>query len=128
MRLTRGLLAVAVALGGLGVMSAAASLLPVTSARLASGDGAVPSCDPDGVDVSYTSAFDTAVADYRTTAVTVSGIHADCAGRALNVTVRAAGGAALWVGAGTVAGTSMTLSATPIRSSAIAGWAVSITG
>lgn len=114
----------------LGVSGASASHLPVTAApAVGAGDGTVSSCDVDGVTVSYTSAFDTTMADYRTSAVVISGVDTPCAGHVLKVTVQDATGAALFEGSATVSGTSVTVSAaTPFKSSAVAGWAVTVTG
>lgn len=112
-----------------GVTAAAASLLPVSSAKLAAGAATATPCDTTGVSVSYSNSYDTTVADYRTTAVSVSNLDPDCIGRTLSVTVRAANGAALWQASATVTSSAQTLTgATPFQSSAVAGWAVSITG
>jgi len=111
-----------------GLVSASASLMPVSSAGLGAGDGIVSPCGTGGVTVSYTSAFDATVADYRTTAVTVAGLAPACVGQSLKVTVRAATGASLFQGSATVAGSSATIAATPFTSSAVAGWAVTVTG
>ena len=126
--------AAVVALGlcaAFGLSSASASLMPVASRRLAAGSGAVPRCDVDGVTVSYTNAFDTVAADYRTTAVTVANINTACAGMVLKVTVRAATGVSLFGGSATVPAapaTSLTISTPPLTSSSVGGWAVAVTG
>lgn len=111
-----------------GVMVASASLMPVSSARVGAGDSPVAACDTDGVSAAYTNAFNPTVGDYETTAITVSGIAPSCVGRSGRLTVRGAGGLALWQASAAITGTSITVATTPIRSSAIAGWAVSITG
>lgn len=51
----------------------------VTTDSLAAGGGAVVSCDPDGIDVSYSLAGDTVIQ------VTVQGIAPGCLGGALSV-------------------------------------------
>jgi hypothetical protein len=115
----------------LGLSTAAASLTPLASGPLAAGVGVVASCDVDGVTVSYTSSFDTTMADYRTTAVTVANISTTCAGRALKVTIKGATGASLFQGSATVPAapaTSIAFAVPPMRSSTIAGWAVVVTG
>ncbi|MCU1353679.1 MAG: hypothetical protein JWM05_2888 [Acidimicrobiales bacterium] len=125
----RRVIVAAAACALLGMSAASASMLQLTSRAVGAGEGTVVTCDTDGVTITYTSAFDTTVADYRTTAATVSGIAAGCSGRTLNLTVRGATGTSLWQTTATVSGTSMNLVAsTALQSSAIAGWAVSVTG
>lgn len=124
----RRVLAAAAACAAFSVATAAASQIPFSTARVASGNTNVFACDPDGVTVTYTNAYDTAAADYRTTTVNVSGIAAACVGRTLSVTVRSTT-AVLFQRSTTVTGTSMALAATtPLVSSSIAGWAAAVTG
>lgn len=113
---------------GFGAVAAHAAVLPVSTARVGTGDGAVSGCDPDGVSVAYTDVFDTSAADYRTTSVTVSGIAGSCAGRSLAITIRADTGAALWQGTTTVTSASASLSVPSLPSASIAGWAATLTG
>ena len=129
MKLLRRLTVAAGACALLGVAAASASVIPFASAALGAGDGTVAACDTDGVAIAFTSAFDTTAADYRTSAVTVSGIATGCAGKTLSLTVTSGTGTALWQTTAAVTATSLTLNPpTPLQSSAIAGWAVSITG
>ena len=125
-------LAVALPLtAGFGLVTAHAALLPVSSARVGAGEGIVAACDTDGVSVAYTNVFDTTIADYRTTGVTVSGLAAACTGRVLSVTIRSSVDASLWQGSATVAASSVAMSVPSVplvRSAAIAGWAVTVTG
>jgi hypothetical protein len=125
------LLAVAGLCVVLGLSTAAASLTPLASAPVAAGGSVVAACDPDGVTVSYTSSFDTTMADYRTTGVTVANISTGCAGQALKVTIKGSTGASLFQASATVPpapATSIAIAVPPIRSSTIAGWAVVVTG
>ncbi len=111
------------------VASASASMLPFASAAVGAGDGATAVCDPDGVTVTYTNSFDTSAADYRTSAATIAGIATTCTGQALSLTIANASGSPIWQATTTVTATTITL--TPpaaLQSSAIARWAVSITG
>lgn len=111
------------------IVSAAASMLPFASATVGAGDGATSVCDPDGVIVAYTNSFDTSVADYRTSAATITGINSACNGKALSLTVANASASPFWQTTTTVTATTMTLTPpTSLQSSAIARWAVSITG
>jgi hypothetical protein len=115
----------------LGLSSASASLLPLASGPLGAGDSIVASCDVDGLTVSYTSSFDTTMADYRTTGVTVANISTACAGLVLKVTIKGSTGASLYQGSATVPAapaTSIAFAVPPMRSSTIAGWAVVVTG
>jgi hypothetical protein len=126
---TRRRLAKAAALGALfAVTSASASMLPAASAPLGAGDVTNAPCDPDRLTVAYTNQFDVSVADYRTSAATVSGIATACNGQTLDFTIADARGDPLWQTTATVNATTMTL--TPpatLPSAAIAHWAVVIT-
>ena len=106
----------------------AANIGGVTSRNLGAANTTVAGCDGDGVSVSFVNTFNTTTGGYEVTSITVSAIATTCVGQTLNVTVRNAALAPLWSGSATVAGTSATLTPTPIASTGVAGWAVSITG
>ena len=101
-------------IGVAGLSLAAAAQLTVTSDSLAAGTVIVSSCDADGVNVAYTTAF--AASNYGVTAVTISGIDvetvstpATCTGRTLDVTLFNAAGTSLGTQTVTVSTASHTL-------------------
>lgn len=71
---------------------AAASSLGLATDTLAAGSSAVMACDPDGVALSYT------VVDGKVTDVTVDGLHADCVGGDLSLTLVDSTGAGIGSG------------------------------
>jgi hypothetical protein len=81
-RLLAGVAAAGI-IGG-GVYGFAATLTP-TSDTVGAGNTTVASCDTDGVNVDYTSAWDTN--RYEVASVTVSGIDASCIGDNIGVTL-----------------------------------------
>lgn len=71
-----------VGVAGLGMASAAQ--LDVTSGSLAAGTSVVASCQTAGtISVGFTTAY--APGGYQATAVNLSGVHANCAGRTIEV-------------------------------------------
>lgn len=117
----------------LGLTSAsAASLGGITATSLGADVGVVASCDTDGVTVAFTNVYSTALGRYQTTAVTVGGLNAACATKALNLTLRDATNAAIGTGtiASLTAAASQTVTLTPpgANANAVAGAAVVITG
>jgi hypothetical protein len=111
-----------------GVTTAFAARSPTSSTKVGAGNNTIAACDSDGVTVAYTNAYDTTAADYRTSAVTVSGISTTCNGETLTATIRNSSGTSLWQGSSTLSSTSATISTSSIVSSSIAGWAVAISG
>jgi len=77
-----------------GVFASAASLGGVTSTNLGSSATVVASCDTDGVDIDYTTAYDSASGTYLVNTVTVDGIDASCTGEQIEVSLKNAGGSA----------------------------------
>lgn len=111
---------------GLAVASAA-SLGGLTTNTLGAENGAVGSCDTDGVTLSYTNTYDATSGLYRVSSVTVSGIAAGCTGKTLNVTLRDSGNASLGSGSAAVGGTSQAVTITPnANSNLVVGAAVAI--
>lgn len=90
-----------------GVFAMAASLT-VGSNSLGAGTADVTSCDTDGVDHSYTTAFATAIPGYRVNAVEITGIAAACNGYDIKATVLDGSDASLGEVTGTVSGTTHT--------------------
>lgn len=72
-------------------MASAASLGGITTPTIAASDADVASCDPNGVSVTYTTAFVTAappaLGHYDVTSIDVGDVHADCAGLTLEITL-----------------------------------------
>jgi len=75
-----------------GVFASAASLGGVTSTNLGSSATVVASCDTDGVDIDYTTAYDSASGTYLVNTVTVDGIDASCKGEQIEVSLKNADG------------------------------------
>ena len=128
-------------LGGLavaGVVTAsAASLGGITNDQLGASVDLVASCDIDGVDAAFTTAYTAPssptppeVGTYNVTAVDVSGIDASCANQTLDLTLTDEDGLA--ISSGTVAtlgaGGTATVSVTPVDAEAVTGVAVVISG
>jgi hypothetical protein len=77
----------------------ATSLGGLSSATLGATNGAVRSCDTNGVRLAYTNAYDPAAHLYVTTAVTVSTLNRACRGKSLTLTLASATSA---LGTGTI--------------------------
>lgn len=73
----------------------AATLGGLSTSSLGAADSAVSSCDSDGVSASYSLAYDDVDKTFEVGTVSVSGIHDDCDGMTLYVTVSDADGTAL---------------------------------
>lgn len=72
-----------------------AASLNVTSDSLGAGGADVSACDSDGVNVSYTVAWDDTDKRFEVTQVKVSDIDQGCSGQELTVQLTGSGGAAL---------------------------------
>lgn len=90
-----------------GVFAMAASLA-VGSNSLGAGTADVASCDEDGVDHVYTTAYDSSVPGYKVATVEVTGIAAACNGYDIKASVLDSSDAALTEVTGSVSGTSHT--------------------
>lgn len=100
-RLRRRGAVILLGLGAFGLATAsAASLGGLTSGALGATNGAVTSCDTNGVSLRYTHAYNTAAGLYRTTAVQVRGINGACRNKSLTLTL---GSASASLGFGTIA-------------------------
>jgi hypothetical protein len=79
------------AFGGLaafGILTAsAASLGGLTSSSLGADQTVIASCDTDGINMAYTTAYDAPSNSYKTTAVTISNVNAACATKAYKLTM-----------------------------------------
>lgn len=81
-----GMVLLGLGVAGLAVASAA-SLGGINSDNLGADVGVVASCNDDGVDVSYTTAFSTTTLEYEVTEVDVTNIDAACDGQTLSLTL-----------------------------------------
>src|SRR5262245_32484442 len=75
-------------LAALGLGSAAA-LGEITSPNVAASDANVDSCDPNGVIVTYATAYSPSLATFVVNSATISDIHAQCAGYDMTVALTA---------------------------------------
>ena len=103
--------------------AAAATLGPLGSTSLGAGSANVTSCDSDGVQSDYTIEEDVV------TAVTISGIHANCLDGSLSVALTDAGGLAVGTASDVVEGPSLVLYVAPQPAAEeVTGIHVAITG
>jgi uncharacterized membrane-anchored protein len=70
-----------------GVLAMAASLGGITSTKVGADNTALASCDTDGVNTSYTTAWDGTDDRYEISTVTVSGVADACDGQTLSVSL-----------------------------------------
>ena len=132
MHLKSPLLAVLVGVSIAGIAGASAASLGGLSANsLGSDDSVIASCDTDGITIAYTTAYDAAAQEYRTSAVNFSGVNAACNTKAASVSLRngtsllsTATSASITVAAGAF---TLTLSS-PVTSESINGVSLVISG
>lgn len=120
--------AVALAVVGIaGLTLASAAQLNVNSASLGAGTHVVASCDTDGVNVTFGSAY--AANAYATQSVTLAGVAPACNGLAVRVTVADTAGVSLGELTGVIAtGGSTTLTGLSVSSANISNVTVVISG
>jgi hypothetical protein len=128
-RFRRGAL-IMLGVGTFGIAGAsAASLGGLTSSGVGAENGAVTSCDTDGVSIAYATAYDTTAGLYKVSTVTVSGLAAACSGKTLNITLYDAANASLGAGTATIAGTSQVVTMSPnANAKLVVGAALVVTG
>ena len=118
--------AVALAVVGIaGLTLASAAQLNINSASLGAGTEVVASCDTDGVDVGFETAYGTV--GYNATDVNVTDIAATCDGQDIAITLTDAGGVVEEV-TGVVSGTSFTAAITDYDAELITGVSIVIHG
>lgn len=83
-------------------LAMAASLGGLSLANLGADDGAVSSCDSDGMSTTYTLAYDATDLRLEITAVTVSGISNSCDGKTLSLTLTNSAGTSIGSGSATI--------------------------
>jgi hypothetical protein len=98
----------AVAVAAFGAASAA-SLGGLSSAEIGSDNTVVAACDETGVDLDYTTAYDSVSGTYQVTEAIVSDIAVECDGQTLDLTLSADGGASIDDGTVVVTGTTETI-------------------
>ena len=81
---------------------AAAAALTVNSSTLGAGTTTIASCDTNGVDVSYTVAWDSTNKRYAVSTASVTNIMDACRGKTLSVTVQDSSNVSLGNGSNTV--------------------------
>lgn len=84
-----------------GVFASAASL-GVSTETLGAGGTSVASCDTDGVEATYTTAYDKAVPGYKVSTITVTGIADTCSNLSYKIQATTADGTALTAASGTL--------------------------
>ncbi len=84
-------------------LASAATIGSVTDAGLGAGNAVVASCDTDGVNTAYTTAYSASTPGYNVTAVSVTAINTACNGKAISVTVAKTDGSTPASGTGAVA-------------------------
>jgi hypothetical protein len=100
------IIGLAVGAASFAAVFAMAASLTVGSNSLGAGNADVASCDTDGVQHTYTTAFSNTVPGYRVSAVDVTGIAAACNTYSIKATLLNSAGASLGEFTGTVSATS----------------------
>jgi len=118
-------------IGVAGLSLAAAATLSVNSATVQAGVSVFTDCQPAAtpITVGYTTAY--SASTYKVTDVTLSGVDAACAGKAVRVTLTGTAGVSLGEltgNAATGAATDLSALVTPVEASTILGVAVVING
>jgi hypothetical protein len=84
-------------------LASAATIGTVTDSGVGAGNTVVASCDTDGVNTAYTTAYSASTPGYSVTAVSVTNINAACNGKTISVTVAKSDGTTPASGTGAVA-------------------------
>lgn len=108
----RVLLALVIGVTVFGAVFGFAATLNVGSTALSAGNATVASCDSDGVNATYSLAYDSTLAAYKIAGVVVNGINAACAGKSVTVNLTDSSNASLASATKTYPGTGTTLSFT----------------
>ena len=110
--------------------ASAASLGGLTSSSLGADNGAVTSCDTDGVTIAYgTPAYDPATGLYKVSTVTVGGIALGCSGKTVAVTLSDVGNVSLGSGSAVIGAAATTANitlSTPANAKLVVGAAAVI--
>jgi hypothetical protein len=126
------LFALVLALTIFGAVYGFAATLNVGTNQLSAGNATVASCQASGTPTgTYTVAYDSTLAAYKVSGVTVTGIDAGCATKSVSVTMTGAAGANLGTITGTAPAGGGSLALTPgstIAAASVTGVAVAING
>jgi len=110
--------------------ASAASLGGLTSSSLGADNGAVTSCDTDGVTIAYgTPAYDATSGLYKVSTVTVGGIALGCSGKTVAVTLSDATNGSLGSGSAVIGAAATTANitlSTPANAKLVVGAAAVI--
>ena len=110
------------------VVASAASIGSVNSTDLGAGTSVVASCDSDGIDVSYTTAYDGTTGAYRVATVDLDGLAAACDGQAIEITLAGPTATVLQTVTGTVSGATQSFPVTSVPAASLTQVAVVISG
>ena len=115
-----------------GAVYGFAATLNVGTNQLSAGNATVASCQASGTPTgTYTVAYDSTISGYKVSGITVTGLDAGCASKAISVTLSGTGGTMLNTIAGTVPVGGGSLSLTPgsvVDAKNVTGVAVAING
>jgi fibronectin-binding autotransporter adhesin len=124
--------ALVLALTIFGAVYGFAATLNVGANQLSAGNATVASCQASGTPTgTYTVAYDSTLAAYKVSGVTVTGIDSGCANKTVSVTMTGAAGANLGTLSGTAPVGGGSLALTPgstISAASVTGVAVAING
>lgn len=130
---SKTILALTLALTIFGTVYGFAATLNVGANTLSAGNASVASCQASGTPTgTYSVAYDTTLAAYKVSGVTVTNLDAACAGKAISVTLTGSSGATnLGTATGTVPAGGGSLAVTPsstIAAASVSGVSVAING
>ena len=117
-----------------GAVYGFAATLNVGTDSLSAGNASVASCETGTATGTYTVAYDTATAGYKVSGVSINGLDAACAGKAVSATLTSASGAtslATLTGTAPAGGGSLSLGAPtggPVSAASVTGVSVAING
>jgi hypothetical protein len=128
----RTVFSIVLALTIFGAVYGFAATLNVGANTLSAGNASVASCQASGTPTgTYTVAYDSTLGGYKVSGVTVTGLDAGCATKAVSVTLTGAANANLASLAGTVPAGGGSLALTPgstVSAASITGVSVAING
>jgi hypothetical protein len=129
---TKTVVALVLALTIFGAVYGFAATLNVDTNQLSAGNASVASCQATGTRTgTYTVAYDSSISGYKVSGVTVTGIDAGCASKAVSVTLTGSAGSNLGTLTGTAPAGGGSLALTPgsvVDAKLVTGVAVAING
>jgi hypothetical protein len=126
----KALFALVLALTIFGAVYGFAATLNVGTNQLSAGNATVASCQASGTPTgTYAVAYDSSLSGYAVSTITVTGIDVNCNGKTLSATLTGTGGTSLGAASGTIAGTSLALTAPAhLDAKSVIGISVAING